>query len=122
MDKIMDDISKNIKKYRKEKKMTQKELGQKVGVSTAAVSNWETGSNSIDIDSLFKVCDALDIPISQMTDTMTTFDLSQYEQKLILAYREADDLSKLTVIKTLGLNYIPDHLLMYRKLINDYLN
>lgn len=123
MDKIMSDISKNIKKYRKANKMTQKELGEKVGVSTAAVSNWETGSNSIDIDSLFKVCNVLNVPISQMTDTMGTFDLTQHEQSLILAYRDATDWQKLSVLKTLGLTYLPDHLIKYTELFSQkYLN
>lgn len=116
MDKIINDISKNIKKYRKLNGMTQKELSQKVGVSVAAVSNWETGTNSIDIDSLFKVCDALDVPISVMTDSVTSLELSGIEKDIILKFRSATDWQQMSVLKILDMEGLPPHLLKYHDL------
>ena len=36
-------VSKNIKRIRKEKGLTQEQLGQLLGVTTQAVSKWERG-------------------------------------------------------------------------------
>lgn len=36
-------LSKNIKKYRLVKKMSQSELSKRIGVSHQAISKWETG-------------------------------------------------------------------------------
>ena len=46
-------IGKYISEKRKEKKLTQEELAEKLGVSDRAVSNWENGKNMPDL-SLFK--------------------------------------------------------------------
>ena len=119
MNKINDVISKNIKKYRKLNSMTQKQLGELVGVSTAAVSNWETGSNSIDIDSLFKVCEALHITISQITQANSSFEIRDYEQELITKFRDADIIVQLSVAETLGLTKLPPHVLRYWRLLHE---
>lgn len=117
MEKIISVIAKNIKKYRKLNDMTQKELAQIVGVSIAAVSNWETGSNSIDIDSLFKVCDALHVPISAMTapDYKESDSFSGLEKEIIYRYRDADPLTESLILKMLDIqeSKIPKHLLAY---------
>lgn len=39
----METLGKNIKKYRKEKKLSQTEFGKMLGVNRGAVSMWETG-------------------------------------------------------------------------------
>ena len=58
-------IGKFIAKLRKEKKITQSELAEKLGVTDRSVSNWETGKNMPDL-SLFKsLCDTLDISINK---------------------------------------------------------
>lgn len=103
MEKNINDISKNIKKYRKANGMTQKDLAKMVGVSIAAVSNWETGSNSIDIDSLFKVCDALGVSISAMAnaDMQDTDQLTLLEKEIIKNYRTAAPPEQMMVLKLL---------------------
>ena len=119
MNKINDVISKNIKKYRKLNSMTQKQLGNLVGVSTAAVSNWETGSNSIDIDSLFKVCKALNVSISEITEDKVSFEINGYERQLVQKYREAGILDQLTIAETLKMTQLPPHLLRYMELLKE---
>ena len=103
MEKNINDISKNIKKYRKANGMTQKDLAKIVGVSIAAVSNWETGSNSIDIDSLFKVCDALGVSISAMAnaDLQDADQLTLLEKEIIKNYRIADPPEQMMVLRLL---------------------
>lgn len=55
-----------IAKCRKNKKMTQMELGEKLGVTEKSISNWENGRNMPDL-SLFKpLCEELDITINDL--------------------------------------------------------
>ncbi len=59
-------IGKFIQKIRKEKKITQSELAEKLGVSDRTVGNWENGRNMPDL-SLFKpLCNELEITINDL--------------------------------------------------------
>ena len=59
-------IGKFIALCRKEKKMTQSELAEKLGVTDKSVGNWENGRNMPDL-SLFKpLCDELGITINDL--------------------------------------------------------
>lgn len=48
-------ISENIKKYRKQSKLTQKELAEKLGIAPTAVSAWELGRNKPLMDNIEKM-------------------------------------------------------------------
>jgi transcriptional regulator with XRE-family HTH domain len=55
-----------IAKCRKDKKMTQSELAEKLGVTDKSIGNWENGRNMPDL-SLFKpLCDELGITINDL--------------------------------------------------------
>ena len=59
-------IGKFIAKCRKDKKLTQSELAEKLGVTDKSVGNWENGRNMPDL-SLFKpLCDELGITINEL--------------------------------------------------------
>ena len=59
-------IGKFIADCRKQKKMTQCELGEKLGVTEKSISNWENGRNMPDL-SLFKpLCEELNITINEL--------------------------------------------------------
>lgn len=59
-------IGKFISKCRKDKKMTQSELAEKLGVTDKSIGNWENGRNMPDL-SLFKpLCDELGITINDL--------------------------------------------------------
>ncbi len=59
-------IGKFILECRKNKKMTQSELAEKLGVTDKSIGNWENGRNMPDL-SLFKpLCDALGITINDL--------------------------------------------------------
>ena len=55
-----------IKKLRNEKELTQKELAEKLNVSTAAVSKWENGKGFPDISILEKLSLELEISITEL--------------------------------------------------------
>ena len=61
-------IGKFIAKCRKENKMTQIQLAEKLNVSDRAVSNWENGKNMPDL-SLFKpLCEIFNISINDLVN------------------------------------------------------
>ena len=49
-------IGEFLKTLRKDKKLTQEELADKMNVSRRTVSRWETGSNLPDLSILYLVC------------------------------------------------------------------
>lgn len=66
MGSVRDEISKNLLYYRKKSGLTQKQLAEQLGVKNTAVSNWESGTNSIDIETLVNVCKIFDVSINEM--------------------------------------------------------
>lgn len=59
-------IGKFISKCRKEKKITQSQLAEKLGVTDRSVSNWENGKNMPDLSLFRPLCEILDISINEL--------------------------------------------------------
>lgn len=55
-----------IAQCRKEHNWTQKELGEKLGVTDKAVSKWENGRSFLDITLLESLCETFDITVSEL--------------------------------------------------------
>ena len=93
---IKKNIATNITKYRKERGLTQKELASKLGVVPSRVSNWENGTNSMDINTLFKICHILSVSINDIYGVYpdADFSLSYDEQTFIKKYRTLDEHGK----------------------------
>ena len=69
-----------IAECRKQKKMTQYELGEKLGVTEKSISNWENGRNMPDL-SLFKpLCEELNITINELLSGEKISD-DNYQEK-----------------------------------------
>lgn len=86
---IKETIAKNLLYYRKKNKITQKELADQLGVKHNAISAWENGVNSIDIDTLFRICKIFGVTVNDMygmndTSSSTTlaahFDGDEYTE------------------------------------------
>lgn len=74
-------IGKFIASCRKEKKLTQKELAEKLGVTEKSISNWENGRNMPDL-SLFKpLCNELGISINELLSG-NKLNENNYQKKL----------------------------------------
>jgi len=54
-----------IQQLRKEKGLTQKELGNAVGVSDKTISKWENSNSIPDTSMLPALCEALDISVNE---------------------------------------------------------
>lgn len=73
-------IGKFIAKCRKQRKMTQSELGERLGVTEKSISNWENGRNMPDL-SLFKpLCNELNITINDLMSG-EKIDKNRYQEK-----------------------------------------
>ena len=59
-------IGKFILKLRKEKKMTQKELADKLNVTDRAVSHWENGRRLPDVVLYKTICELFDITVNEL--------------------------------------------------------
>lgn len=55
-----------LKELRKEKKLTQEQLAEKLNVSSRTVSRWETGSNMPDIGMLVEMASFFDVSIPEI--------------------------------------------------------
>lgn len=53
-----------IRKYRKEKDMTQEEMASYLGVTAPAVNKWENGMSVPDSDMLISISEVLETPVS----------------------------------------------------------
>lgn len=70
--------STKIKEYRKQRGLTQKELGDLVGVKHNTISGYENGTNEPEQDILFKIASALHISINELfPETKSSFQINK---------------------------------------------
>mgnify|MGYP000920150742 CR=1 FL=1 len=62
----MSNFSENLKKYRKEKSMSQKALAEKLYMSKQAISKYECGTNECLFDTLIDIADLLEISVDEL--------------------------------------------------------
>lgn len=62
----MADYGKRIAEFRKSKNLTQAELGQKLNVTSQAVSKWENGLSEPDFDTTKKMCELFGVTIDEL--------------------------------------------------------
>ena len=84
-DNVKETIAKNLLYYRKKNKITQKALAEQLGVKHNAISAWENGVNSIDIDTLFRVCKIFGVTVNDM------YEMTSSEPPTIAAHFDGDE-------------------------------
>lgn len=95
-------ISENIKYYRIEAKMKQKDLAEKSGISLRALSNYENGSRTPSIEVIIKIAETLgidpkDIIDEEATDMRKVLDIfakKLAEDAIDIAYETAPGFTK----------------------------
>ena len=80
-------FAKNLIYYRKRKKLLQRELAAAVDVSTSAVSNWESGINYPRLDTVYNICEVLEISVGQLLG-IDDSPYSRDDQALLVAYKK----------------------------------
>lgn len=66
MDKIGEKIANSIKQARREAKLSQTELAQKIGVTHASISYWENGINIPNVKDCWLIANVLGISIDEL--------------------------------------------------------
>lgn len=61
-------FSENLKMLRKEQKIGQQELAEKINVSAKTVSHWETGYTEPSINQLILIANFFDVTIDELVD------------------------------------------------------
>lgn len=80
-------IGENIKKIRVDAGLTQKELGERLGITSQSIAQWETGRREPKYQSMVKIADALNVPVSSL------YGISEDNQYKQDAIKQALDLS-----------------------------
>lgn len=89
---LKENIQKNIAFYRKKQKKTQKDLAAAIGVTAAAVSSWECGNNTPDVDTLFMIYKALHVGFYDMCGiSADNSPLTDDENNLLNTYKILND-------------------------------
>ena len=74
-------IGRFIAELRKEKKMTQIDLANKLGITDRAISKWENGRGMPDLSLLAPLCEILDVSINELLSG-ARLDKKDYQEKL----------------------------------------
>ena len=81
-------IGENIRKIRKEKKLTQKELGKLCGMSEAQIGQYENGLRNPKMETLKKIANALDINYLDLLDDKMRENLDKKSKDIAFAEAE----------------------------------
>lgn len=74
---IKETISQNILTLRKKRKLTQIELSEKLNYSDKAISRWEKGESLPDLETLHKLSEILDVPVSSFFEENAFLELEE---------------------------------------------
>ena len=68
MENLREVVAKNLSTLRKQNNLTQIELAQKINFSDKAISRWENGEVLPDVETLQKLSEVFNVPISTLLD------------------------------------------------------
>ncbi len=92
-----------MKELRNEKKITQEQLSEILGVSNKTISRWETGNNMPDIVLLMEISDFYDISIRELLDgKREDVNMDENSKETILKVTEYDNEENLIMIKKIN--------------------
>ncbi|MCI8774725.1 MAG: helix-turn-helix domain-containing protein [Lachnospiraceae bacterium] len=99
------EIGKFIAKCRKEKKLTQAQLAEKLNITDRAVSKWETGKSMPDSSIMLELCEILGITVNELLSG-EEIDMESYEQKseenlIALKRKDENNAAKNIIISSL---------------------
>lgn len=69
-------IGQKIKKIRKEKNITQRELGERMGISQQQIAQYENGKLKPKLETIGRIADALEISRNTLYDAIDTHEKS----------------------------------------------
>ena len=91
-----------IRKYRTEKGLTQKKLGEMCGIADSAIRRYEIGKANPKVETLQKIADALNISINRLLAGKIVISVNGAEQSKNEREQEEKDLAFLNMMDALG--------------------
>ncbi len=89
-------LSDNIKKYRKAKNMTQKDLARETGLSIASIQGYEQNKYNPKIEQLKKISVVLDVSLYDLTQgTKTAYTLEELKELKAAMYKDVQSIQRL---------------------------
>lgn len=78
-------IMNRIKSLRKAKKITQKQLGDVLGVAESTISMYESGNRQPDVDTMRKIADYFNVTIDYLIggENISSSDKDELDEKII---------------------------------------
>lgn len=95
MEDVKQNICENLIKLRKEKKLTQKDIADKMNYSDKAVSRWEKGDSLPDINILIKLCEFYGVEFEWL--------IHKHENEIPKHIKISDDNIKITIIALIAM-------------------
>lgn len=84
-------IGEKIAEARKQNKMTQRELAEKLNVSDKVISKWETGKSLPDVETMLRLSKVLEVSISELYDSVEKNDavkIEAYSEERVWQYKK----------------------------------
>lgn len=84
----------NLRRIRKEKKITQKQLAEKIGVQPSAISKYETGKVSPTVEQLEKIAEVLEVPVMSLFPQSVIDSAKLVDEKVNAKMQKNQDLAE----------------------------
>ncbi len=100
-------IGRFIAKLRKEKKLTQANLAEKLGISDRAVSKWECGKSLPDASIMLELCSILSITVNELLygERIEMDDYNKKTEELILEMKKSEEEKNKSLISAMYIIY-----------------
>lgn len=90
----MSDFAKNLRKFRKQKNLSQVELGKALNYGYTAITNYESGRNEPSFDALIILAEMLDVTV----DELLGVNLKTEEKRLLASFKKLDSEKKKMIL------------------------
>ena len=87
----IDKIGKFISERRKDKKLTQEKLAEKLNISDRAISKWERGICLPDASTMIPLCKILDISVNELLSGENMNDTSEKTDELLVELSKREE-------------------------------
>lgn len=101
----MSSFGKNLRYYRSKSKMSQTELANRLGIGQTTISSWERDLGTPSLAMIKQLSEIFGVPINRLLYNEEKEDRSSFENDLVSAFHAADERTKNTVCKLLGVPF-----------------
>ena len=96
-----------LRELRKEKRITQEQLAEALGVTNRSVSRWENGNNMPDLDLIIELADYFDISLEELLDgERKGIDMEKETKDMALKVADYSNEEKLKVSRRMHMLFL----------------